>query len=94
VLTIIVGYPAGGGYDLIARLLAKHLPKYIPGKPAIIIQNMPGASSMIAANHIYHRVKPDGLTLFATARNLVFMQLLKAEGVRYDMRKFSRHGMV
>ncbi len=89
VITIIVGYPAGGGYDLIARVMAKHLPKHIPGKPAVIVQNMPGASSMIAANHVYHRVKPDGFTLFATARNLVFMQLLKADGVQYDMRKFS-----
>ena len=89
VLTIIVGYPAGGGYDMIARVLAKHLPKYIPGRPAVIVQNMPGASSMIAANHIYSKVKPDGLTLFGTARNLAFMQLLKADGVRYDMRKFS-----
>jgi tripartite-type tricarboxylate transporter receptor subunit TctC len=89
VITIIVGYPAGGGYDLIARVLAKHLPKYIPGRPAVIIQNMPGASSMIAANHVYNRVKPDGLTLFATARNLAFMQLLKVEGVRFDMSKFS-----
>jgi tripartite-type tricarboxylate transporter receptor subunit TctC len=88
VLTIIVGFAAGTGYDQITRVVAKHLPKYIPGKPSIVIQNMEGASSMIAANHVYNRVKPDGLTLFSTHRGLAFMQLLKVDGVKFDMNKF------
>ena len=54
-LTVVVGYKPGGGYDNYARLLAKHLPKYIPGNPAVIIQNMPGANSIIAANHTLRR---------------------------------------
>jgi tripartite-type tricarboxylate transporter receptor subunit TctC len=62
VINIIVGFSPGGGYDRLSRILAKHLPKYIPGKPAIIVQNMPGAGSMIAANQLYNLTKPDGLT--------------------------------
>src|SRR5918996_356384 len=51
-ITVIVGYQSGDGYDIWARLLAAHLPKHIPGQPAMIVQNMPGAGSRIAANHI------------------------------------------
>ena len=88
VLTIIVGYAAGGMYDRIARVLAKHLPGHIPGKPSVIVQNMPGASSLMAANHLYNKTDPDGLTILATSRGLVFMQMLKVEGVKYDVNKF------
>ena len=88
-ITIVVGYKPGGGYDRYARLIAKHLPKYIPGNPAVIIQNMPGASSVIAANHLFSVAKPDGLT-FGTFNNAtVIAQLIKVEGVRFDLAKFS-----
>jgi len=86
---IIVGFAPGGGYDRIARLLAKHLPKHIPGKPTILVENMEGASSIIAANHIYNQTKPDGLNIGTFNRGLPFAQLLKTEGVRYDVTKFS-----
>ncbi len=86
---IIVGFGPGGGYDRIARLLAKHLPKHIPGKPVVLVENMEGASSIIAANHIYNQTKPDGLTIGTFNRGLPFAQLLKTEGVRYDVTKFS-----
>jgi tripartite-type tricarboxylate transporter receptor subunit TctC len=86
---IIVGFGPGGGYDRIARLLAKHLPKHIPGKPVILVENMEGASSIIAANHIYNQTKPDGLNIGTFNRGLPFAQLLKTEGVRYDVTKFS-----
>jgi tripartite-type tricarboxylate transporter receptor subunit TctC len=89
VLTIIVGYGPGGGYDRVARLLAKYLPNYIPGKPTVLVQNMPGADSMIAANHLYNIAKPDGLTIGTFNRGLVFANLVKAKGVRYDLTKFS-----
>ncbi|HMA81775.1 MAG TPA: hypothetical protein VKR81_12835, partial [Candidatus Binatia bacterium] len=56
-ITIVVGYKPGGGYDQYARLLAKHLPKYIPGSPTIIVQNMPGGGSVIAANYVYATAK-------------------------------------
>lgn len=61
-IRIVVGLPAGDVYDLYARMLAAHIGKYIPGNPNIIVQNMPGASSMITANHVYTVGKPDGLT--------------------------------
>ena len=88
-VTIIVGYKAGGGYDATARLLARHLPKHIPGKPTVIVQNMPGANSMIAANHVYNVGKPDGLTIGTFNRNLPVAQLTKVDGVKYDMTKFA-----
>src|SRR2546425_5255170 len=87
-VTIVVGYKAGGGYDATARLLARHLPKHIPGKPTMIVQNMPGANSMIAANHVYSVAKPDGLTMGTFNRNLPIAQLTKVEGAKFDMRKF------
>jgi tripartite-type tricarboxylate transporter receptor subunit TctC len=86
---IIVGFAPGGGYDRIARILAKHLPKYIPGKPTILVENIEGASSIIAANHIYNLTKADGLNIGTFNRGLPFAQLLKTEGVRYDVTKFS-----
>ncbi len=89
VINIVVGYNPGGGYDRVARLLAKHLSKHIPGKPAVIVQNMPGASSMIATNHVYNIAKPNGLTIGAIDRGLAFAQLLKAEGGKFDLRKFA-----
>jgi len=88
-ISIIVGYGPGGGYDRMARLIARHLPKYIPGKPTVIVQNMPGADSMIAANHVYNISKPDGLTIGAFERGMPFAQLQKAQGVRFDLSKFS-----
>jgi tripartite-type tricarboxylate transporter receptor subunit TctC len=93
-ITIVVGHSAGGGNDVVARLVAKHLPNHIPGKPSVVVQNMLGASGMIAANHVYGKAKPDGLTLLATDRLLGIAQLLKADGVRYDFKKFSWAGSV
>lgn len=89
VISIIVGLAAGTGYDQVARVLAKHLPKHIPGKPSVIVQNMPGADSIIAANHIYNVSKPDGLTIGLFNKNLSFPQLLKVEAVKFDLNKFS-----
>ena len=60
---IIVGLAAGGGYDLYARTLARHLGKHIPGNPAVVVENMTGAGSIIAANYLYKIAKPDGLTI-------------------------------
>src|SRR5690348_3472387 len=88
-ITIIVGYKPGGGYDATARLLARHLPDHIPGKPTVIVQNMPGGNSIIAANHMYNVAKPDGLTIGTFNRNLPIAQLTKVQGVKYDMLKFA-----
>jgi len=89
ILTIVVGYKPGGGYDRYARLYAKHLPKHIPGNPTTIIQNMPGAGSIIAANHLYSVAKPDGLTIGTFNNALTTAQLVKVEGVKFDLTKFS-----
>jgi tripartite-type tricarboxylate transporter receptor subunit TctC len=88
-VTVVVGYKTGGGYDATARLLARHLSKHIPGKPTVIVQNMPGANSIIAANHVYNVARPDGLTVATFNRNLPIAQLTKVEGVKYDMTKFA-----
>lgn len=88
-ITIVVGYKPGGGYDATARLLARHLPKHIPGSPTIIVQNMPGANSIIGANHVYVVAKPDGLTLGTFNRNLPIAQLLDVAGVKFDMTKYA-----
>ena len=87
-VTIVVGYKPGGGYDQAARILARHLPAHIPGKPTVIVQNMPGGNSIIAANHVYNVAKPDGLTIGTFNRNLPIAQLTKVQGVKYDMTKF------
>ncbi|MGH6691802.1 MAG: Bug family tripartite tricarboxylate transporter substrate binding protein [Gammaproteobacteria bacterium] len=88
-VTIVVGFKAGGGYDRTARILARHLPKYLPGKPNVIVQNMPGANSITAANHVYAVARPDGLTIGTFNRNLVLAQLTNVAGVKYDMTKFA-----
>jgi len=62
-VTILVGYPPGGGYDLYARMISRYLSKYIPGNPTIIVQNMPGAGSLVSVNYLYNNAPKDG-TIF------------------------------
>jgi tripartite-type tricarboxylate transporter receptor subunit TctC len=88
-IRIVVGFTPGGFYDRWARLLARHMPKYIPGNPEIIVQNMPGASSLIAANHVYNVAKPDGLTVLMPSNNIYLDQLVGRGEVKFDVRKFS-----
>jgi len=58
-VTIVVGYSPGGSFDLYARVIARYIGKYLPGNPTRIVENMTGAGGIIAANHLYNRVKPD-----------------------------------
>lgn len=88
-VTMLVGYAPGGGYDRIARSVARFLGRYLPGTPSVIVQNMPGANSIVAANHLFNAVRPDSLTVGLFNRNLVVGQLLKVEGMRFDMRRFA-----
>lgn len=88
-VTIVVGTNPGGGYDQMGRLIAKYLPKHLPGKPIAIVENMPGAAHMIAANHVFNIARPDGLTIGTFNRGLPFAQMTKVEGVRFDFRKYS-----
>ncbi|HXV47740.1 MAG TPA: tripartite tricarboxylate transporter substrate-binding protein, partial [Candidatus Binatia bacterium] len=87
-ITVIVGYLAGDGYDIWARLLVAHMGKHIPGNPNMIAQNMPGAGSMIAANHIYNVAKPDGLTMASIGPSLYLDQLVGKKEVQFDWGKF------
>jgi tripartite-type tricarboxylate transporter receptor subunit TctC len=88
-ISIIVGTKAGDVYDLYPRLLAEFWTKHIPGSPNIIVQNVPGAGSLIAANQVYSIAKPDGLTLGAIYPALYFNQLIKKPEVKYDWAKFN-----
>lgn len=87
-ITIIVGYQNGDGYDIWARLLAAHMNKHIPGHPGFLVQNMPGAGSRIAANHIYNVAKPDGLTMGAIGGSLYLDQVIGKKEVQFDWAKF------
>src|ERR671919_2299013 len=88
-IRIIVGYPAGSAHDLWGRLIATQLGKHIPGSPATVVQNMPGAGSMTATNYVYNVAKPDGQTVVVNNAALYFEQLLKRKEVQYDWSKFT-----
>lgn len=88
-IRIIVGFPPGGFYDLWSRLLARHMGRHLPGGPRFIVQNMPGAGSALAANHLYQLAKPDGLTFGTVVGSLYLMQMGGAPGVEFDWPKFT-----
>jgi tripartite-type tricarboxylate transporter receptor subunit TctC len=89
-LTLIVGYGPGGGYDITARLVARYLGRYIPGNPNVVVQNMPGAGSMRAANSLYVNEPKDGTTIALIARDMPLFGLLgNNPNVQFDPRKFS-----
>jgi tripartite-type tricarboxylate transporter receptor subunit TctC len=87
-ITLVAGTKAGDVYDLYARHFAQYMPKYIPGNPNIIVQNMAGASSMIAANFVYNVAKPDGLTIGAIFPALYFDQVVQRSEVKFNWNKF------
>jgi len=86
---IAVGYLAGDTHDLWARAYARNIGKHIPGNPDVIVQNMPGAGSIITANYVYGVAKPDGLTLGSIAPALYFAQLTGRKEVQFDWVKFT-----
>jgi tripartite-type tricarboxylate transporter receptor subunit TctC len=87
-IRIIVGFSAGGGFDTYARAIARHMSKHIPGNPGIVVENMTGAGSLIAANHIFKIAKPDGLTIGHFIGGLFLGQVLGQSGIEFDARKF------
>jgi tripartite-type tricarboxylate transporter receptor subunit TctC len=89
-LTLTVGYGPGGGYDVFARLLARHMGRFIPGNPSIIVQNMPGAGSLIAANYLYSVAPKDGTAFGLVARDMPLLGLMgHNDKVQFDPRKFA-----
>lgn len=87
-IRIVVGFSAGGGFDTYARALSRYMGKHIAGNPTVIVDNMTGAGSLIAANHVYNVAKPDGLTIGHFIGGLFLGQVLGQKGVEFDARKF------
>lgn len=83
-INIIVGGDAGGSYDIYARLLSRHLPRFLGGNPAVLLQYMPGAGSVIAMNHLYTVAPQDGTVILAPNRTAAFAPILGQQGARYD----------
>jgi tripartite-type tricarboxylate transporter receptor subunit TctC len=87
-IRIVVGFSAGGGYDQYSRLIARHLSKHIPGSPAVIVDNMAGAGSIIAANHTFNAAPKDGTLIGNISGPIVLEQLFGNPAVQFDMAKF------
>ncbi len=87
-IRVIVGYSPGGGFDTLTRVIARHLPKHMPGKPQVIVSNMTGAGGAVALNYVYTRGTPDGLTWVASDGALVLSKILGLPGPEFDVDKF------
>jgi tripartite-type tricarboxylate transporter receptor subunit TctC len=92
-IRLIVGLAPGGGYDLYSRVIARHMGKHIPGNPTIVVENMTGAGSVIAANYMYKAAKPDGLIIGHILGGLFLQQLLENPAIEFDGRKFEYIGV-
>lgn len=92
-IRLIVGFSAGGGFDTYSRLIGRHIGKHIPGNPSIVVENMTGAASLVAANHVYKVAKPDGLTILNFHGNQVINQIIGKPGIEFDARRFEYIGI-
>jgi tripartite-type tricarboxylate transporter receptor subunit TctC len=88
-ITLTVGYSAGGGYDAYGRVLARHLSKHIPGRPSVIVQNMPGAGSLRAANFLYNVAPKDGTAIGHFSRGMAMEPLIGTSATQFDARRFA-----
>src|SRR5689334_8240195 len=89
-INLIVSYGPGGGYDVYARVLARHMSRHIPGNPPIVVQNMPGAGSLRGTNYLYNVAPKDGTAFGTFARNMALLGLLKTgQNVQFDPTKFT-----
>ncbi len=87
-IQVFVGYGPGGGNDVYARILARHMGKHIPGAPSLVVQNMPGAGSLVAANHLANVAPKDGTAIGTFARNLPLVSVIGGNpNIRFDARK-------
>src|SRR5262245_14792115 len=92
VVTIIVGHSAGGGFDRYARAIARYIAKYLPGNPAILVNNMVGAGTMVSANYTYNQAPRDGTVINSFDGGLWPSQLYGSSAVQFDMTKFNYIG--
>jgi tripartite-type tricarboxylate transporter receptor subunit TctC len=92
-IRIVVGWSVGGGFDTYSRAIALHIGKHIPGNPSVIVENMTGSGSIIAANYMYKLAKPDGLTIGNFDGGLVLQQVLGTKGIEFDARRFESVGV-
>jgi tripartite-type tricarboxylate transporter receptor subunit TctC len=86
---MVIGFGPGGGYDIWARTVGRHIGKHLPGKPNVVPQNMPGAGSFVAASHIYNVAPKDGTVFGIIARDAALGPLAGAKGARFDPLKLS-----
>jgi tripartite-type tricarboxylate transporter receptor subunit TctC len=89
VVTIVVGFTPGGTYDQMARLYARHMPRFLPGKPTIVVQNMPGAGSLVATTNLANNAPRDGTTLGIVGGGTVWESILGNPQARYDPKTFN-----
>ena len=92
-IQFVVGSTAGGGYDTYTRLLARHFAQYVPGKPSTIVQNMPGAAMLIAANYIFNSAPRDGTVIGHWSGPLILQHMMGNLAVQFDGRKSGWVGM-
>jgi tripartite-type tricarboxylate transporter receptor subunit TctC len=88
-IDLFVGYSAGGGYDVYARMLARYMGKHIPGNPSIVVKNMPGAGSLTLANHLYNAAPKDGTAFGIIARGAAFDPLFGNKAAKFEAAKFN-----
>ena len=93
-LTFIVGYGVNTGYDIYSRILARHIGKYLPGRPSVVVQNMPGAASLTATGYLYNIAPRDGTFLGMIDQAAALTQLLEPRGFRADVTKFNWIGRI
>src|SRR5882672_10928785 len=87
-IRVVVATSAGGGFDAYTRMITRHLGKFIPGNPAFVVENMPGAGHLIGANHMHKVAKPDGLTLGHFQGGLFLYQVFGRPGIEFDAKQF------
>jgi tripartite-type tricarboxylate transporter receptor subunit TctC len=93
-LTLVVGYSAGGGYDINARLIARHIGRFIPGNPTVVVNNMPGAGSLRSIQHIEQHAPKDGTVVEMFDYTQITNSLLTPDKVPIDFRKFKWIGSI
>jgi tripartite-type tricarboxylate transporter receptor subunit TctC len=88
-IRLLIGSEAGGGYDGYSRLLARHLGRFIPGNPSVLVQNMPGAAGIVAANYLYNVAPKDGTAIASVQRTVPFLQIMGEPGPMFETAKFN-----